>query len=621
MCLSETLCKRWLAISLLGFLLIGGLPGMTSAQALFDQTYVTIQTDQTAHELPRFWDSTGFCPAELLLNPAMQQQLAWCGAVPHRGLVHVRIHNLVDLVTSTTDASGTISYNWSRLDEGLDVLNRNGLKPFFELMGVPDRSLAGFDNEEKLTRWGTFVTDLANHLISRYGLEEVRSWYFETVNEPDCADWWPDGKKPSPEYWLRYYEVSRDALHRGDPQLKFGGPGAVGGADSEFMDLLLAHCHQKNIPIDFISTHEKGGEGARGDQVDTRAIIRGEERLVELIRTKYPSLAEVPLMNNECDPLWSWNAHCDWRAKPYNAAIMAKIINQHRREFLAKGINYSLLSNDNGFLGGFYQRTLCALFLPDEKTPERFAMVRKPSLMAYEMLSLLGSQICAVEREPGVYDNLGIMATSRPDGGYTVVLSNTTDDSHTTGQSTIALKLNGLPHDKLWLVQWRVDENNGNPHQVWLEQGAPEIPSASQLADMAAQEHPGLSPMQELFPEQGRLDLLLTLPLPSLTVLLLLPDPSEGPSQLGGLRGETYSGTGPDREVLLLWDSPAGLSIGQYEIQRQSSPDSEFETLGKRAQISCGYLVRGHQPGFRYRVRAIDYWGNPSPWSEPIQVE
>ena len=47
-------------------------------------------------------------------------------------------------------------------------------------------------------RWEWFIEQYIRHVIERYGLEEVRRWYFEVWNEPDKFF----GKTPiSPPIW------------------------------------------------------------------------------------------------------------------------------------------------------------------------------------------------------------------------------------------------------------------------------------------------------------------------------------------------------------------------------------------------------------------------------------
>ena len=117
--------------------------------------------------LGHFWESTGFTPARMLLNPDMQQTLAYVGSIPCGGIKHVRIHFLLDLVWADGLGTARPRFDWSRLDQGLDVLVGSGLRPFFELMGNPGGHFTDFGQETQLDAWRSLVSELARHCIAR----------------------------------------------------------------------------------------------------------------------------------------------------------------------------------------------------------------------------------------------------------------------------------------------------------------------------------------------------------------------------------------------------------------------------------------------------------------------
>jgi xylan 1,4-beta-xylosidase len=43
---------------------------------------------------------------------------------------------------------------------------------------------------KSLDEWGTLVRTLVQHLVDRYGLNEVQKWYFECWNEPNLDGFW-----------------------------------------------------------------------------------------------------------------------------------------------------------------------------------------------------------------------------------------------------------------------------------------------------------------------------------------------------------------------------------------------------------------------------------------------
>ena len=103
--------------------------------------------------MPHFWNSTGFSPGELLLTADMRQQMTYAASIPHGGLAFVRPHFLLELVGLDGLATGSPSYDWSRLDTALDVIVGNGCTLIFELMGNPSGAFSDFRDNRQLHAW------------------------------------------------------------------------------------------------------------------------------------------------------------------------------------------------------------------------------------------------------------------------------------------------------------------------------------------------------------------------------------------------------------------------------------------------------------------------------------
>jgi beta-xylosidase len=102
-------------------------------------------------------------------------------------------------------------------------------------------------------RWADLVRDLVQHLVDRYGRDEVRDhWAFEVWNEPNLEYFW-SGEDAD---YLRLYDTAVRAVRSVDAGLRVGGPAtaAVGWVED-----LLAHTQKTGVPLDFVSTHLAGG--------------------------------------------------------------------------------------------------------------------------------------------------------------------------------------------------------------------------------------------------------------------------------------------------------------------------------------------------------------------------
>jgi len=96
--------------------------------------------------------------------------------------------------------------------------------------------------------WSELIEAFAEHMVDRYGLSEVKSWYFEVWNEPNLKGFWPAGM----EAYYKLYKYTAEAVKRVDEGLRVGGPASAGG---EYVKELIDYCCNNNVPIDFISTH------------------------------------------------------------------------------------------------------------------------------------------------------------------------------------------------------------------------------------------------------------------------------------------------------------------------------------------------------------------------------
>ncbi len=604
---------------------------------------VHIDLDADRAPFSHFWCSTGLSPASLLLNADMRQQMAYAGSIPHGGVRYVRIHYLLDLLRAEGLGSDEPVYDWSVLDRCLDTLIENDLLPFFELMGNPEGFFTDFADSLQAVAWRRLVRDLAHRYADRYGTACVREWYFETWNEPDGA-WWSQGE----EAFCIYYDACSEGLKEADPGLRFGGPGTCRGLSST-LKTLLAHCDrgtnavtgEVGTRIDFISFHEKGAPSCPEDiDPDSVRIIESERAIIEYIRTNHPRLADVPVMNNECDPQVGWWDLHTWRGTAYHAAIAAKTILQHHEAFIEAGIDYCLLSNDNGFVGTWGQRTLTARFglqsdpraQSEHKTKEsdlaerterrRFALVKKPVLTLMAQLSLLGDERCLVSGlPPRLGSDVGVLATRRGDDQVAVLVYHSRDRIRSSGEVTMHCEVSGLPFDRAALIEYRIEEGYTDPFSAWVETGHSKEPSVEVLERMrnAAELTAAADPV-DVSIERGTLSFDLTLPLPSVRLVVLSRRPDDGPPRVEAPRIAVYDGLDDAWEdVLVRWTGVNSRVIRTYEVLYRRSAAEQFQRVNTVDTVCTAWLhTRPRGTRGEFAVRAVDYWGRSSEVSEAV---
>lgn len=151
-----------------------------------------------------------------------------------------------------------IIYNYVNIDNIFDFLMEIGMKPFIELGFMPSCLASSEDTcfhykgnitpPKDYTMWYDFIQSFTSHCVERYGMDEVRSWFFEVWNEPNLPFFW----KGTREEYFKLYEYSAKAIKSVDGELKVGGPAT---SISAWILEMIDYCKVHDVPIDFITAH------------------------------------------------------------------------------------------------------------------------------------------------------------------------------------------------------------------------------------------------------------------------------------------------------------------------------------------------------------------------------
>ncbi|WP_404368745.1 beta-xylosidase [Sphingomonas sp. MMS24-J45] len=364
-----------------------GLPGVAAGAR-------TISVDVRGESKPRDRMATMIVGADFpgtLSRPDSLEQLRI--ARRELGFRYIRFHNIfADQLGTYREIGGRPVYDWRRIDALYDGLLRIGIKPFVELGFTPDAMKTsdqtifywkGNTSHPQPDKWQHLVDAFVRHAIARYGITEVRSWYFEFWNEPNLAGFWEGADQAA---YFEFYARTARTIKAIDPALRVGGPSTAGAA---WVPELLAYAAKHDVPVDFISTHTYGVEGGfldekgEGDNKlsrDPDAVVAEVRRVrAQIDAAGRPGLplffTEWSTSYNPRDPI-----HDDYMSAAY---ILSKL---RRSEGLAQGMSYwtySDLFEEPGpqtkpFEGGF------GLMSPQG--------VRKASWFAFKYLNELGDR-------------------------------------------------------------------------------------------------------------------------------------------------------------------------------------------------------------------------------------
>ncbi|XP_056889268.1 alpha-L-iduronidase isoform X1 [Takifugu flavidus] len=600
---------------------------------------IVADVEKQLGDLKHFWRSSGFCPPlphtqahQFDLSVDQQLNLAYVGSVPHGGIQQIRIHWLLELV-SAQEIAGRVQYDFTKLDQLIELLWMNGLQPGFELMGSVSNYFTDFQNKSQVVEWRNLVYLTARRYIDKYGLQYVSQWNFETWNEPNNGDF--DNVSMSVQGFLNYYDACSEGLRAASSLLRFGGPGdsCHSPPRSPFCWALLQHCYngtnyftgEKGVRMDFIALHKKGG-GA------TLPILQQEIQTVREIQQLFPRFHRLPVYNDEADPLVGWSRPQEWRADVTYAAMVVKVIQQHQDLLLAdpnSTINYTLLSNDNAFLSyhpfPFTQRTLTARFQVNNTQPPHVQLIRKPVLTAMALLALLGeTQILAqVLNSAGTsIGTVGVLASSHqpevfggPDSWQVALLVYNSDDIRTSNSTDeVLISLRGLAsHPDLVYITYNLDNRVSNPYQLWKSLGCPDYPTVQQFRLLRSLQDAHIGGPWEV-PAGDTLTFRTRMLLPSLLLVHVCARPKVVPGQVSGLRFLRIT----KGQVLIIWSDHSQNSkcIKTFEVEF-SSDYKEFSRINHQDTIFTSYVYSPAEAVVSglYRVRAVDYWARPGSYS------
>lgn len=158
-------------------------------------------------------------------------------------------------------------FNFNKLDQVIDFLLQNGMKPYIELRPKPKVVLrSAFDIihmeeihlDETLDNIRYFIRKLFIHLLNRYGTAQVESWFFEiwcAEFERNLAAEDPQEVQSLRRWYLERFNVVASQIRELCPGAKLGGGGLTmrfGG--EQLKDILYAWKDEEQQP-DFISLY------------------------------------------------------------------------------------------------------------------------------------------------------------------------------------------------------------------------------------------------------------------------------------------------------------------------------------------------------------------------------
>lgn len=442
--------------------------------------------------------------------------------------VYIRTHNLLTTGDGsaslkwgstnvyTEDRNGNPVYDWTIIDKIFDTFIERGMKPLVELGFMPEAlsvkpvpyrhswpetfSTGWAYPPKDYDKWAELVYQLTMHCISRYGLNEVESWFWEVWNEPNINYW-----NGTMEEYFKLYDFTSWAVKKACPDAKFGGPHTTSPRDKDaagWLESFIKHCingknfktGQKGSPLDYISFHAKGspiivdGHVQMNINLQLQDISRGFE-----IISSFPEIRNLPVIIGESDP--EGCAACSMTRNPSNSYRNGTLYSSYEAAVFAR--KYALVDY---FKINFIGAVTWAFEFEDQPWFDGFRDlatngVDKPVLNIFRMFGTMTGTRVAVSG--GAYDTFGIRDSgvkvhtpdinalaSKDKNGISIMIWNYHDDDLPAKPSRVRIDVSGLTPSKVLVHEYRIDKECSNSYEVWKKMGSPQNPTPEQYKDL-----------------------------------------------------------------------------------------------------------------------------------------
>ncbi|HEY2461708.1 MAG TPA: hypothetical protein VGI16_12930 [Candidatus Acidoferrum sp.] len=435
---------------------------------------IEIDGQAPSHSFPHFWEQMfGSGRAILSLREGYIHDLRETKRIT--GFEYVRFHAIFhdEVGLYDEDKDGKPIYNFSYIDQIYDGLLQNKVRPFVELSFMPKKltsdanALHAFWYKQNVAppkdwgKWEQLIENFARHLVQRYGEEEVAQWYFEVWNEPNI-DFWVGNPKESTYYEL--YDHTARAIKRVSSRLRVGGPST---AQAAWADRFLAHCKDKNVPVDFVSTHVYGNDKAE-DVFGTHETIPRSEMVCRSVKKVHDQIAASPYP--QIPLIWSeYNADYGNHANVTDSAYMGPFLANTIRECdgmtqMMSYWDFSDVFEEQGvvktpFYGGFG-------LLAERNIP-------KAGFNDFTLLHRLGERRLDVSSDSA-------LVTRRKDGSLVIAAWNYFAPEEVGSPRTITLHFKRIGPAQSARVTI-VDKDHGSPLPAFEKMGSPASPTLAQI--------------------------------------------------------------------------------------------------------------------------------------------
>jgi xylan 1,4-beta-xylosidase len=540
---------------------------------------VTVDASDWDGILPHTWNYIGYDECNYTHSPGGMELLSKIGKLEKP--YYVRVHHLLctgichgiykwgSTNVYLEDENANPIYNFEVIDRMCDIWLMNNCKPFFEIGFMPMDMVdlsdikvrdSQFYNEYKrigyrrppkdYNKWYDLIRVLVEHLLDRYGLNELETWYFELWNEPDGlfagGGYWSG----THEEFCKLYDYTEAAIHDIAPSLKVGGPATHGSLEENdspavFLRDFLNHCKSGinfktgkiGTRIDFTTFHTKGNRYTfatnrkRGQLPSVKVLLGQIKRSGNIV--KECGYGDLECILSEADPDgWAAGGRFDnptyeFRNTEYYASYVASTYKNIYD--LAAEMKMDIRPLAWAFM---FEGERCFEGTRTFSTQG----IDKAVLNVFRLFSKLGSQRISLKSSrdlnPQKYnDNWGEGQGAEIDGWATltgvksieILIYCHQDTWETETIYPVEFEAERLPFGGPYkIIHYRVDKNHSNAYTEWLRQGSPDYPAGEQYAAIKTRDGLELiTPVLTVPSIDGKVKLSFDMPVKSVSLIVI----------------------------------------------------------------------------------------------------
>jgi xylan 1,4-beta-xylosidase len=503
------------------------------------QTNIDIDLNKAyGSKFSKYWSKvTSIGRASLCLRHEVRRQIEL--AQEDIGFEFIRFHGIFsdEMMVYKEDSNGNPIYNWVYIDEIFDFFHRVNLRPFIELGFMPEALAAkkqhaflwnaNVSYPKSLKKWTDLVGAFIKHCIDRYGVDEVKKWYFQIWNAPDLPEvFWSE----SNDKFFNFFKSTYSSIKNIFKEAKIGPPSLLPINKFEWMDNFLKFCESNFIELDFIACNIYATTDPKNTTLPLQLFNRSDD-ILALNEENYlmNSISEAKNLLKK----YSINAPIfvtEWNLSPYT--------NDYNRDtcFLSSYIIYNIINNINSFdiLTFWSLSDIIEEGLTESKLYHgglgllTYNRLKKPSYNAFSLLSKLGDNLIKKGED--------YIITSK-NNNYQIMVFNFVyfDELFMSGDKSlleyhnrynifrnsnlnkeISLVLS-MPSGNYRIKRWNLNRNSGSTFDAWQSMGAPEQINPDIYDYLKAKEIPEI----KVSTEEVKKELMLSVSVPPHGILLI----------------------------------------------------------------------------------------------------